>query len=235
MYAFLKHFALNDQETHRDHLGLITWADEQTIREIYLKPFEMTLTDNTVTIKYNENVAKDASGNPDYENPEYVLKETEVNAATGLMSSFNRIGTTWAGGNYNLLTEVLRNEWGSNCFVLTDYEVSSYMHTDQSLPAGGDGKLKTVGLAGNMLYGYTLEGKPNEQVFAREAAHRILYTVVNSAGMNCYVHGMEYVNGFAYYKIIIIAWDVLAAAGIGVLVFFLVKKIRRNLRHKNEE
>ncbi|MFR1632610.1 MAG: glycoside hydrolase family 3 N-terminal domain-containing protein, partial [Oscillospiraceae bacterium] len=235
MYAFLKHFALNDQETHRDHLGLITWADEQTIREIYLKPFEMTLTDNTVTIKYNENVAKDASGNPDYENPEYVLKETEVNAATGLMSSFNRIGTTWAGGNYNLLTEVLRNEWGSNCFVLTDYEVSSYMHTDQSLPAGGDGKLKTVGLAGNMLYGYTLEGKPNEQVFAREAAHRILYTVVNSAGMNGYVHGMEYVNGFAYYKIIIIAWDVLAAAGIGVLVFFLVKKIRRNLRLKNGE
>lgn len=235
MYAFLKHFALNDQETHRDHLGLITWADEQTIREIYLKPFEMTLTDNTVTIKYNENVAKDASGNPDYENPEYVLKETEVNAATGLMSSFNRIGTTWAGGNYNLLTEVLRNEWGSNCFVLTDYEVSSYMHTDQSLPAGGDGKLKTVGLAGNMLYGYTLEGKLNEQVFAREAAHRILYTVVNSAGMNGYVHGMEYVNGFAYYKIIIIAWDVLAAAGIGVLVFFLVKKIRRNLRLKNGE
>ena len=228
MYAFLKHFALNDQETHRDHLGLITWAGEQAMREIYLKPFEMVLTDNTVTINYNENVAKDANGNPDYENPEYEMRQTEVNAATGIMSSFNRLGTTWAGGNYNLLTEVLRNEWGSNAFVLTDYEVSSYMHTDQALPAGGDAKLKTVGLAGNMLFGYTLEGKPSEQVFAREAAHRILYTVVNSAGMNGFVHGVEYVNGFAYYKIILIVWDVLAAAGVAVLIFFLVKKIKRN-------
>ena len=156
------------------------------------------------------------------------MKQTEVNAATGVMSSFNRIGTTWAGGNYNLLTEVLRNEWGSNAFVLTDYEVASYMHTDQALAAGGDAKLKTVGLAGNMLFGYTLEGKPNEQVYAREAAHRILYTVVNSAGMNGFVHGVEYVNGFAYYKIILIVWDVLAAAGVAVLIVFLVKKIRAN-------
>ncbi len=225
MYAFLKHFALNDQETHRDQLGLITWAGEQAIREIYLKPFEMVLTDNTVTINYNEKTGEDENGDP-----VYTMKQTEVNAATGVMSSFNRIGTTWAGGNYNLLTEVLRNEWGSNAFVLTDYEVASYMHTDQALAAGGDAKLKTVGLAGNMLFGYTLEGKPNEQVYAREAAHRILYTVVNSAGMNGFVHGVEYVNGFAYYKIILIVWDVLAAAGVAVLIVFLVKKIRANKR-----
>ena len=146
------------------------------------------------------------------------------------MSSFNRIGPTWAGGNYNLLTEVLRNEWGFNGFVLTDYEVASYMFTDQCLEAGGDAKLKTVGLAGNMLFGYSLEDAENidEQPYARTAAHHILYTVVNSAGMNGYVHGVEYVNGFAYYKIILIVWDVLAAAGVGVLIFFLVKKIRRN-------
>ncbi len=34
----VKHFALNDQEAHRN--GLFTWADEQTIREIYLRAFE---------------------------------------------------------------------------------------------------------------------------------------------------------------------------------------------------
>ena len=49
-------------------------------------------------------------------------------------------------------------------------------------------------------------------------------------GFDGYVHGVEYVNGFAYYKFIIIAWDVLAAAGVAVLTVFLVKKIRRNLR-----
>jgi len=101
------------------------------------------------------------------------------------------------------------------------------MFTGQCLAAGGDAKLKTVGLAGNFLFGYSLKGELEDQGYAREAAHHILYTVVNSAAMNGYVHGVEFVNGFAYYKIIIIVWDLLAAAGIGVLVFFLVKKIRR--------
>ncbi|QPK80999.1 glycoside hydrolase family 3 C-terminal domain-containing protein [Schaalia sp. ZJ405] len=40
VYAFVKHFALNDQETNRTHM-LATWANEQSIREIYLRPFEI--------------------------------------------------------------------------------------------------------------------------------------------------------------------------------------------------
>lgn len=42
VYSFMKHFALNDQETNRTEM-LCTWADEQAIREIYLKPFEMSV------------------------------------------------------------------------------------------------------------------------------------------------------------------------------------------------
>lgn len=42
VYSFMKHFALNDQETNRNSM-LCTWADEQSIREIYLKPFEMSV------------------------------------------------------------------------------------------------------------------------------------------------------------------------------------------------
>ena len=45
VYTYLKHFALNDQETHRDDGGLVTWANEQAMREIYLKPFEMGVKD----------------------------------------------------------------------------------------------------------------------------------------------------------------------------------------------
>ena len=41
VYTYVKHFVLNDQETNRDANGLVTWADEQTMREIYLKPFEI--------------------------------------------------------------------------------------------------------------------------------------------------------------------------------------------------
>ena len=40
VYAYIKHFALNDQETNRTN-QLCTWFDEQSAREIYLKPFEM--------------------------------------------------------------------------------------------------------------------------------------------------------------------------------------------------
>lgn len=44
VYAFMKHFALNDQETNRTSM-LCTWSTEQAIREIYLKPFEKCVKD----------------------------------------------------------------------------------------------------------------------------------------------------------------------------------------------
>ncbi len=82
----IKHFALNEQESNRK--GVCTWADEQTIREIYLKAFEIP------------------------------VKETNLK---GVMSSYNRIGTTWCGASSALLKDVLRNEWGFEGFVVSDY------------------------------------------------------------------------------------------------------------------
>ena len=231
MYAFIKHFALNDQETHRDERGIATFAEEQAIREIYLKPFEMTIIDNTVEIFYNEAVLDENGDVVGYEK-----RTTTVPAATAVMTSFNRIGATWAGGHYGLITEVLREEWGFNGFVLTDYEVGSgkgsYMDTLQSLAAGGDGKLKTVGM--DALFGFDISEHPEYQGYGRDAAHHILYTVVNSAGMNGFVHGVEYVNGFAYYKIILIVWDVLAVPAMIWMGVILSKKIPA-LRKKEEK
>jgi len=45
--AFMKHFALNDQETNA-RSGILVWANEQSIREIYLKPFEMAVKEASV-------------------------------------------------------------------------------------------------------------------------------------------------------------------------------------------
>ena len=42
VYSFMKHFALNDQETKRTEM-LCTWTNEQAMREIFLKPFEMSV------------------------------------------------------------------------------------------------------------------------------------------------------------------------------------------------
>ena len=40
VYSYVKHFATNDQETNRTGL-LCTWLNEQSLREIYLKSFEI--------------------------------------------------------------------------------------------------------------------------------------------------------------------------------------------------
>lgn len=41
--VFVKHLALNDSDTNRD--GVLTWANEQAVREIYMRPFEITAKD----------------------------------------------------------------------------------------------------------------------------------------------------------------------------------------------
>ena len=42
VYAYMKHFALNDQEGNRTAM-LCTWSTEQAMREIYLRPFELAV------------------------------------------------------------------------------------------------------------------------------------------------------------------------------------------------
>lgn len=43
MYCYLKHCVLNEQETYR--IGGYCWLTEQTMREIYLKPFQIAIED----------------------------------------------------------------------------------------------------------------------------------------------------------------------------------------------
>ena len=42
VYAYMKHFAMNDQQISQNYM-LCTWSNEQAIREIYLKPFEISV------------------------------------------------------------------------------------------------------------------------------------------------------------------------------------------------
>ncbi|MFD6166709.1 glycoside hydrolase family 3 C-terminal domain-containing protein, partial [Oerskovia sp. NPDC060287] len=72
MYTTLKHFALNEQETNRVNNGIATWATEQTIREIYLKPFEMAVKNISMDVQY----VSDAEG---------TISETTIGAG-GIMS-----------------------------------------------------------------------------------------------------------------------------------------------------
>lgn len=190
VYAYVKHFAVNEQETNRDTNGLITWLGEQALREIYLRPFEIAV---------------------------------KVGKTTAMMSSFNRIGKVWAGGNYELLTDVLRKEWGFVGMVITDYNTNGYMYADQMIRAGGDLNLiqdKKPSEKGDIV-------TASHQTAIRRATKNILYTVVNSNAMNGYGEGITYSYAMAYWKIFLFSFDgVLAAAFIvwGLCLFLIPSK-----------
>ena len=213
VYAYIKHFALNDQEDHRSHVA--TFSNEQAIREIYLKPFQTCIEERGTTPIMVQNY--------DEKTGQFTQETVEIPAVMGVMTAFNRIGCVWAGGNYNLITGVLRNEWGFNGSVITDYDGGGVMNTEQCLRAGGDLKLTAYGsnVTVNM-------NNPASQYFARQAMKHVLYTTVNSNAMNGYVHGVEVADlPFAFYNLILIAvW--LIAAGLsawgGIAIWFRWKK-----------
>ena len=144
VYSYIKHYALNDQETNRNTM-LCTWASEQSIREIYLKPFELAVKEG---------------------------------GADAVMSSFNYVGTEWAGASNALCNTVLRDEWGFVGMVLTDYfGVYGYMDADQAIRNGTDFCLVNYPTETNYLTDTT---SATGVLAARQACKNILYTVVNS-------------------------------------------------------
>ena len=191
VYAYMKHFALNDQEGNRTSMAA-TWSNEQAIREIYLKPFELS------------------------------VKDADCHA---VMSSFNYIGTRWAGGCKELLKNVLRGEWGFVGFVETDYfGVYGYMTADQGVRNGCDLMLCTTGNDFNTV---TVLTNSSKQAL-REASKNILYTVVNSRA-----YAAENLNpGMAKWEIIMIGADVLVAL---LIVALEIKTFKSYKKRKEEE
>lgn len=103
----------------------------------------------------------------------------------GVMSSFNYIGHTWAGGNRALLTELLRKEWGFEGTVVTDACLYPYMNVAQMIYAGGSISLDTLGgfMGGNckrktlLAYAQQPERRIAMSVWLQQAAKDILYMV----------------------------------------------------------
>ena len=192
--TYVKHFALNDQETRRCD-GVSTWANEQAMREIYLRAFEICVKDG---------------------------------GSTGVMSSFNRIGSTWTGGDYSLLTQVLRNEWGFVGSVITDFNLPeyAYMVVDQMIRAGGD-----ISLSQNKLPSSDAASLTATHVTAlRNASHNMLYTIVNSNAMNGYGEGVVFRNTIPAWVEFMIWIDV---AIIAILAIWGVFAVRATLKKMN--
>ena len=166
IYAQMKHFCLNDQDTNRS-AHLLTWASEQAIREIYARPFEMVVKGARGTLAYLD----DATGE---------LKTQGVSAATAVMSSYNYIGATWAGGSHALCTELLRDEWGFEGHVVSDWSLYDYTNKNQAFYAGTDVNLTTTLTTGKMQD----EDSATAVLAMRRCMHHYLYSIANSNAVN---------------------------------------------------
>ena len=103
----------------------------------------------------------------------------EANAAN-IMTGFNRIGVVWTG-QHGYIDTVLRGECGMTGFAVSDYWQSSYMSLAGGILGGSD--LPDGNVSPASLDAYK-EGYGEFAWKMRECAHRILYTVVHSSGVN---------------------------------------------------
>lgn len=186
--CMVKHFAANEQETHRARNGDVSWLTEQSLREIYLRSFEIA------------------------------VKEGE---SRGLMTSFNRIGLKWTGGDYRLITEILRDEWGFQGTVICDFNTHpEYMFSRQMAYAGGDLNLANTPVA------WVDPTDVGDLVVLRRCAKNVIYSLANSNAMNGEVIGYRMPD----WQIIVLVVD--AAILLGVIAWGAVGLMQAKKREE---
>ena len=110
-------------------------------------------------------------------------KPLEESNANGVMTAYTRWGTRWSGSNKNLMTNIMRGEWGNTGFSITDNVLVNYCNGVDALMAGG---VTTF----DAMMPYITNQLPNYEDDAvivtamRNACHYNLYALANSSGMN---------------------------------------------------
>ena len=155
---------------------------------------------------------------------EYTVK---LGKTRGIMTSFNRIGTRWTGGDYRLLTEVLRNEWGFNGLVICDFNtIPQYMIPRMMFYAGGSLDLATQQSA---MWTDCDTSDAGDAIVLMRAVKDVMYALVNSNAMNAEVIGYNPPIWQEYLHWINIG----AFTLVGVwLVLAIVHTVRCNKRQK---
>lgn len=177
LIAAPKHFAFNDQETNRS--GVAPYMLEQRAREVELRAYQIA-----------------------FEATKYDTEEEDA-GMRGLMVSFSKIGPVECTASYELMTEILKDEWGFKGYAVTDI----YDDTDiyGAVLASGTTCFDTRGISG--FFGATtlencstfatqvdgskvsaqlLSGDAKLQNAVKDSCHNILYAFSQSSLMNRY-------------------------------------------------
>ena len=217
MFCYVKHFALNDTDTGRDALTNF-WADEQTMRELYLRPFEIAFKEARMTIRYYDDAG--------------TMSEKTMRAATAVMPAQNCVGTVVGHANYNLLTGVLRKEWGFQGMVVSDYWVWNGNNLrDLCLRTGCDTYLCMY-----MPAMWTLEDydSPTARSVMRNAIHNIAYTTANSNAMQGYAPGAVQKISMSPWKKALYAVDIIFALLLIGAIVWMVRRAKDDKLHPDK-
>ena len=161
---------------------------------------------------------------------------------SGIMTSYNRLGAVWAGGSKALMTGVVREEFGFQGCIITDYsDHQNFMIMDQALRAGGD-----LWMDGFVMGDFAYETESNSfKQELRRACKNILYMWTN-AGYENEQYNAHCVSVDAEEKQIIrpveikqislvtwiqLGWDLFAA----VTIFLWIKGIMKRRKTSNAE
>lgn len=212
LYVYNKHIGLNDQEDMRR--GICTWANEQSIREIYMRAFELPIT---------------------IRGTEYQFQGETVTfrGASGVMTAFNRMGIYWSATRKGMMTSFLREECGMTGIAVTDmwasHGVTPYMNLPAMLVAGTnlvDGMQPAADL------NICRENHADVAWAMREAAHRILYTVVHSNAMNGYSTGTRLVPIMPWWQTTLLIADIVLGvafmASLSWCGYSVIRYLRKN-------
>lgn len=219
LIAAPKHYAFNDQETNR--AGVAPFMTEQRAREIELRAYQIAFE----ATKYDT--------------------ETEDAGMRGLMASFSKIGPVECTVSYELMTNILKKEWGFIGYAVTD--IYDDMDLYGSVLTSGVTSYDTRGMSG--FYGNTtlentsnfasqVDGmKVNSQIAAgdvklqesiKESAHNVLYAMSQSNLMNRYNSSTRIAQQMTWWRMIYMAvGGVSAALTIGFFALYVLSAKRK--------
>lgn len=200
----LKHFAANNQDLVRD--GLNTWMSEQTLREIYLKSFEICIKTAKTTVRYI--------------NEDGEASSRQISAVAGIMTAKNCIGASFCGSNAVLLQDILRGEWNFKGFVICDFITGKHEELYQKMVRSG----VNVIMAFTPQNGYGGMDCSTGKNILRNGLHYVGYAVANSNAMQGVPPGGTVRYGLSAWKAVVITTDcVLAAVAAAMVVITIVK------------
>lgn len=151
----------------------------------------------------------------------------------GIMSAYNRIGSTRTSGSYNLLTELLREEWGFEGCVVSDYNNGEpILCPDEAIRAGNDLMMEVSG-SKSMFRDRTsataiasLHRGAKNVVYCYVAAQ---YSMATSSGLDLTTLVSTQVSSdvFPWWIILLVVIDVIAAAGAAFWCVMVIRSLRK--------